>query len=85
MKVKNVIKGLWQKHDLQEINIISLTESKVYYSGTVDGWDATTVDLILVKRKIENAEVIERIMFNGKKAFIFISPLDCFYPAQGHN
>ena len=80
MKVKNVIKGLQQKFDLEEINIISTSESKVYYSGTVTGWKETSVDLILLKKKIENAEVIDRIMFNGRKAFLFIPPLDCFYP-----
>ena len=82
MKVKNVIKGLQQKYDLQEINIISPTESKVYFSGTVDGWKETEVDLITMKRKVENAEVFEKIMFNNRKAFIFISPLDCFYPPK---
>lgn len=80
MIVKNVLKGLRQKWDLQEINIISPAESKVYYSGTVEGWDNTDKCLLAHKRKVENAEVMERIMFNGRKVFIFISPLDCFYP-----
>ena len=82
MKVKNVIKGLLQKYDLQEINIISPAESKVYFSGPPTGWKETEVDLIPLKRKIENTEVVEKLMFNGKKAFIFISPLDCFYPTK---
>ena len=68
MKVKNVIRGLQREYELQEINIISQAESKVYYSGSVDGWKATDVDLILLKRKIENSEVVDRIMFNNKKA-----------------
>ena len=75
MKVKNVIRGLQREYELQEINIISQAESKVYYSGSVDGWKATDVDLILLKRKIENLEVVDRIMFNSKKAFIFVSPI----------
>ena len=80
MKVKNVINGLQRKYDLQEINIIAPAESKVYYSGSVDGWKATSVDLILLKRKIENSEVTDRIMFNNRKAFIFIPPIDEYYP-----
>lgn len=82
MKVKNVIRGLQREYNIQEINIISQTESKVYYSGTVYGWKATDVDLILLKRKIENSEVVDRIMFNNKKAFIFIPPINAFYPAK---
>lgn len=80
MKVKNVIRGLQREYDLQEINIISQAESKVYYSGTVDGWKATSVDLILLKREIENSEVVDRIMFNSRKAFIFIPPIGAYYP-----
>ena len=81
MKVKNVIRGLQREYDLQEINIISQTESKVYYSGTVDGWKSTSVDLLMLKREIENSEVVNRIMFNSRKAFIFIPPLGAYYPA----
>ena len=75
MKVKNVIRGLQREYDLQEINIISQAESKVYYSGTMDGWKATDIDLNPLKRKIENSEVVDRLMFNNRKAFIFIPPL----------
>lgn len=82
MKVKNVIKGLRQKYDLQEINIISPAESKVYFSGSIDNWEATADCLLSLKKQVENSEVFERIMFNGRKAFIFISPLDCFYPPK---
>ena len=82
MKVKNVIKGLRQKYDLQEINIISPVESKVYFSGTIDNWEATNACLLSLKKQVENSEVFERIMFNGRKAFIFISPLDCFCPPK---
>lgn len=72
MKVKNVIKGLLQKYNLEEINIISLSDDKVIYSGTVDGWKATEVDMILYKREVENKEVNKRLIFNHRKAFIFI-------------
>lgn len=82
MKVKNVIRGLQREYDLQEINIISQAESRVYYSGTVDGWKATGVDLILLKKQIENTEVVDRIMFNGRKAFLFIPPLGAYYPTR---
>ena len=82
MKLKNVLKGLQAKYDLQEINIISLTESKVYYSGSVKGWAETEVDMILLKKKIENCEVIDKIIFNNKKAFLFIPPIDAFYPPK---
>ena len=80
MKVRNVIRGLQSEYNLQEVNIISQTETKVYYSGTVDGWNSTDVDLILLKRKIENSEVINKIMFNNRKAFIFIPPIGAYYP-----
>ena len=80
MKVKNVIRGLQREYDLQEINIISQVENRVYYSGTADGWKATDVDLILLKRKIEDSEVVDRIMLNNRKAFIFIPPIGAYYP-----
>lgn len=80
MKVKNVIKGLCREYGLEEINIISQAESKVYYSGTLDGWKATDVSLVLLKKEIENSEVVDRIMFNNRKAFIFIPPIGAYYP-----
>ena len=72
MKVKNVIKGLLQQYKLEELNVISLEEDKVIYSGAVDGWKATDIDMILYKREIENREVAKRLVFNNRKAFIFI-------------
>ena len=83
MVVKNVIKGLLRKYDLQEISIISQAESKVYFSGTVDQWNATAECLVPLKKQVEETEVLERIMFNGIKAFVCIAPLDCFYPQEG--
>lgn len=70
MKVKNVINGLLKKYDLKEINIID--KDKVIYSGSVQGWKVTDVDMILYKRQVENMEVLQRIMFNFEKAFIFV-------------
>ena len=72
MKVKNVINGLMQKYSLEEINIIQLSENKVIYSGSVDGWKATELNMILSKKTVESMEVSERIMFNNRKAFIFV-------------
>lgn len=74
MKVKNVLKGLIKQYDLQEINII--TPQCVEFSGTLDGWKATTTDMILHKRKIEESEVTNRMIFNNRKAFIFINEID---------
>ena len=70
MKVKNVIKGLLQQYELQEITIIG--DDRVIYSGSVDGWKATEVDMILYKRQVENMEVLRRMIFNNRKAFIFV-------------
>lgn len=72
MKVKNVIKGLLREYKIEEINILSLSDNKAIYSGTVDGWKATDVDMILYKKEVENMEVINRILFNRRKAFIFV-------------
>ena len=72
MKVKNVIKGLKNEYGkgLEEINII--TEERVLYSGAVDGWDYTDIDMLRYKKEVENMEVKKRIMFNFRKAFIFV-------------
>lgn len=50
------------------------------FIGTMDGWKATDINLILLKREIEDSEVIDRIMFNNRKAFIFIPPIGAYYP-----
>lgn len=70
MKVKNVLAGLQKQYALEEINIIS--EEKVIYSGSMDGWKTTEVDMILYKKEIENREVVKRMIFNNRKAFLFI-------------
>lgn len=70
MKVKNVIKGLLGKYRIEEISIID--SDRVCYSGSVDGWKATEVDMILYKKEVESREVLKHIVHNGRKAFIFI-------------
>ena len=80
MKVKNVIKGLLKEYALEEINII--TPSKIAFSGRYEQWKATSVDMIFHKKAIENCEVINRMMFNNRKAFIFIPEIDTFYPPK---
>lgn len=80
MKVKNVLKGLEKQYALEEINII--TQDKVIYSGSFDGWKATSVDMLLYKKEIENSEVVDRLMFNNRKAFLFIVPIGIFYPTS---
>ena len=80
MKVKNVIKGLVEKYELEEINIIE--PNRVVYSGSVNGWRETSIDMLLYKKKIENQEVEHKIIFNNRKAFIFTAPIDAFYSAR---
>lgn len=80
MKVKNVIKGLEKQYALEEITII--TPSKVVFSGKMEQWKATSVDMILYKKAVENSEVDNRMMFNNRKAFIFIPELDSYYPPK---
>ena len=80
MKVKNVLSGLIKQYHLEEINIIE--PDKVIYSGSVEGWKATSVDMILYKKEIENTEVTHKIIFNNRKAFIFIAPIGVFYPTK---
>lgn len=70
MKVKNVLKGICREYALEEITI--MTDEKVIYSGTLEGWNGTSVDMILYKKEVENMEVVKRLMFNRRKAFIFV-------------
>lgn len=70
MKVKNVIKGLVKQYELEEVTI--LNDEKVIFSGSLNMWTATSVDMILYKREVENSEVKKRFLFNNRKAFIFI-------------
>lgn len=80
MKVKSVIKGLLKEYDLEEVNIISTT--KVIFSGSPAMWKATDVDMILYKKQVMNLEVINRMMFNRRKAFIFVPDIDTYYPPK---
>lgn len=70
MKVKNVLSGLQKQYALEEVNI--LNDEKVIFSGSMNQWKATSVDMILYKREVENSEVKKRMIFNHRKAFIFI-------------
>lgn len=70
MKVKNVIKGYKSQFSIDEVNIIS--DEKIIYSGTLDGWDLADVDLILYKKQVENMEVLKSMVFNHRKIFIFV-------------
>lgn len=70
MKVKNVLNGLLKEYAIEEINIIS--SEKVIYSGSADGWRVASVDMILYKKEVENMEVIKRMVFNRRKAFLFV-------------
>ncbi len=70
MKVKNVIKGLKAHYNLEEINIIS--SERVIYSGPTDKWVETDPCMIVFKREVENKEVTKSLMFNGRKAFLFV-------------
>lgn len=80
MKVKKVLAGLQKEYELEEINIISPT--KVIYSGTLKGWKATDVDMILYKKQVENLEVIDRMMFNRRKAFLFVPDIGIYCPPR---
>lgn len=80
MKVKNVINGLFKEYILEEINII--TPSKVVFSGSYNQWKNTSIDMMWYKKAIENSEVDNRIMFNNRKAFIFIPEINSYYPAK---
>ncbi len=70
MKVKNVIKGLNQKYDLEEITIID--SDRVCFSGKFENWKTPAVDMVLYKRQILEREVIGRLVHNNRKAYIFI-------------
>ena len=72
MKVKNVINGLLKEYALEEITIIDTSEDKVVFSGTVEQWQKTNVDMIDCKHKVESMEVAKRLMFNSRKGFLFI-------------
>jgi len=80
MKVKKVLAELKQQYAIEEINII--TPTTVVYSGTVQGWVATDVAMALYKKQVENLEVIDKMMFNGRKAFLFVPEVGDYYPPK---
>lgn len=71
MKLKNVLRALFGRYDLEEVNIIG--NSKVIFSGAPDDWRETEVAMILYKKELENAEVVNKMIFNDRKAFIFVA------------
>ena len=74
MKLKNVLAGLKKEYDLKEINII--TPSRVIASMTLEQWENVDPCLLRHKRKLEETEIENRMIFNGKKAFLFISEIE---------
>lgn len=78
MKVKNVIKGLASQYNLEAVHII--TPERVLFSGDFSKWSATSVSMLSFKKEVENLEVIDRLMFNNRAAFIFVPELDTYYP-----
>ena len=69
MKAIHVINGLLKKYTLEEVNII--TPKYVIFSGSYSQWKETSIDMVLFKNKIKDCEVIDRMIFNNRKAFIF--------------
>ncbi len=55
--------------DIKEIHVLS--DEKVIFSGAMEQWTATSVDMILYKHEIENSEVKKRMTFH-EKVFLFI-------------
>lgn len=70
MKVKNVLKGLSQQYDLEEITIID--SDRICYSGTMDNWKTPDKDMIFYKRQIMESDAIAKLVHCNKKAFVFI-------------
>lgn len=78
MKVKNVIKGLLSQYNLEEINIIST--DRILFSGKYENWKTPDLDMTLFKKQVENLEVMNKMIFNNRKAFIFVPEIDTYYP-----
>lgn len=69
MKLKRVLAGLKSQMDIKEIHVLS--DEKVIFSGSIEQWTATSVDMILYKREVENTEVKKCMTYRGK-VFLFI-------------
>lgn len=71
MKVREVLKDLIRQDLLKEIHIIS--HDRVVYTGSALKWFSIGKPwLIKHKRRINNSTVINWIVFDHSKAFIFI-------------
>lgn len=71
MTVKRVLRGLISYYNIEEVHIIS--PERVIFSGSVVAWNKTVADMANYKRIVEGMEVKKRLIFNGRKAFIFIA------------
>lgn len=69
MKLKNVLSGLQRQKRIVQLHVLS--DEKVIFSGSMEKWKATSVDMILYKREIENMEVKKRLNFHDE-VFIFV-------------
>lgn len=80
MKVKNVIKGLQSRYNLEEITIID--SDRVCFSGDIEKWTTPDKDMTFYKRDIMEREVITKLIHCNKKAFIFVgNPCENHQPA----
>ena len=58
-KVKNVIKGCLSYHDIDIINIISITKTSVLFCGTLEKYQNPPDYVYFEKRRIDDLEVIK--------------------------
>lgn len=72
MLVKNVINGMYSQYKIEELHIISLSDNRVIFSGTFEGWKNVDEDMTSYKKDIEAKEVRNKILFNKRKLFLFI-------------
>ena len=69
MKLKNVLSGLQRQKRIVQLHVLS--DEKVIFSGSMEKWKATSVDMILYKREVEAMEVKKRLDFHDE-VFIFV-------------
>lgn len=72
MLVKNVINGMYSQYKFEELHIISSVYDRVLFSGTMESWKNVDEDMIAYKKDIEGKEVLNKILFNKRKLFLFI-------------
>lgn len=74
MKLKNVLAGLKKEYDIEELNII--TPTKVLFSAPIEKWDNMDFYYLRLKKKVEEAEITNRMIFNSRKAFLFVPEIE---------